>query len=253
MDKRFSLSGKRALITGSSRGIGRAIALSFAEAGADVVVHYVGNSECADETVKLIKGMHRDSFSIKANLADEDCADVIWKQLNEHFDGVDILVLNASHQIKKPWAEITASDFDLQMSINVRASMMLIQKAVPYMKSNGSGRVLSVGSVQELKPHPDMLVYSSSKAAQTMMIRSLAAQLAPFGITVNNIAPGVIMTDRNKDAYIDEIYRKQVTGLIPIGFWGEPEDCSGPALLLCSEAGRYITGQSLMIDGGKSL
>lgn len=253
MDKLFSLSGKRALITGSSRGIGRAIALSFARAGADIAVHYVGDSENAGETVDLIRGLQRKSFSIKVDLANENCADLIWEELTKHFDGVDILVLNASQQIKKPWEEITRSDFDLQMSVNVRASMMLIQKAVPYMRMAGAGRLLSVGSVQELKPHPDMLVYSASKAAQTMMIRSLAAQLAPVGITVNNIAPGVIMTDRNRDAYLDEIYRKQVTGLIPVGVWGEPEDCTGAALLLCSEAGRYITGQSLVIDGGKSL
>ena len=139
------------------------------------------------------------------------------------------------------------------MNINVRASMLLMQKAVPDMRRSGWGRILTIGSVQERKPHPDMLAYSASKAAQTAMALSLAAQLAPEGITVNNLAPGVILTDRCAGAFADESYRNKVTGLIPAGYWGEPEDCVGAALLLCSDAGRYITGHSLYVDGGKAL
>lgn len=253
METRFSLKGKRALITGSSRGIGKAIALSFAEAGADVVVHYAGNQRQADEVVSQIRDMGRKAFAIQMNLSESDCAERIWQEVESHFGGVDILVLNASQQIKKPWEAITLDDFDNQIAVNIRSSLMLMQKTVPYMKQKGWGRILAIGSVQEHKPHPDMLVYSASKAAQTMMVRSLASQLAPNGITVNNLAPGVIMTDRNLDAFSDETYRQKVTNLIPAGFWGEPKDCVGAAILLCSEAGRYITGQTLLVDGGKAL
>ena len=131
--------------------------------------------------------------------------------------------------------------------------MLLVQAAVPHMKKAGWGRVITVGSVQEAKPHPDMLVYSASKAAQTNMMRSLSVQLARDGITVNNVAPGVIYTDRNVEALSNPEYAKKVTDSIPVGFYGEPEDCAGIVSLLCSEDGRYITGQSIYVDGGKSV
>jgi NAD(P)-dependent dehydrogenase (short-subunit alcohol dehydrogenase family) len=253
MKELFDLKGKKALITGSSRGIGKAIAIGLADYGADVIVHYTERAEEAEKVVQSIQGAGGKALALKKNLMEPDCADAIFHIVEREFAGIDILILNASIQYKKPWEEITLHDFDDQMAINVRASLALIQKAVPYMKKNKWGRIVTVGSVQEYKPHPHMLVYSASKAAQTMMARSLAAQLALHGITVNNICPGVILTDRNKAAYLDEVYRKEVTGSIPAGYWGKPEDCVGGVLLLCSDAGRYITGESLLIDGGKAL
>ena len=121
------------------------------------------------------------------------------------------------------------------------------------MKEQKWGRIITIGSVQEAKPHPDMLVYSSSKAAQTNMMKSLSLQLAGDGITVNNVAPGVIYTDRNVEALSDAEYAKKVVSTIPTGFYGMPEDCAGIVSLLCSEEGRYITGQSIYVDGGKSV
>jgi NAD(P)-dependent dehydrogenase (short-subunit alcohol dehydrogenase family) len=132
-------------------------------------------------------------------------------------------------------------------------SLVLIQHTVPGMRKKKWGRIISIGSVQESKPHPDMLVYSASKAAQTMMIKSLALQLAADGITVNNIAPGIINTDRNTEALSDEAYAERVKSTIPLGYFGEKEDCAPIVRLLCTEEGRYITGQSIYVDGGKSL
>jgi len=121
------------------------------------------------------------------------------------------------------------------------------------MKAKGWGRVITIGSVQEAKPHPDMLVYSATKAAQTNMVESLSLQLAKDGITVNNVAPGVIYTDRNVEALSDKEYAQKVKDSIPVGFYGKPEDCAGIVSLLCSDEGRYITGQSIFVDGGKSI
>ena len=121
------------------------------------------------------------------------------------------------------------------------------------MRKKHWGRIVTVGSVQEAKPHPDMLVYSASKAAQTNMMRSLALQLAKDGITVNNVAPGVIDTDRNASVLSNAAYAAAVTASIPSGFYGRPSDCAGIIRLLCSEEGRYITGQSIYVDGGKSI
>ena len=121
------------------------------------------------------------------------------------------------------------------------------------MQEKKWGRIITIGSVQEKKPHPNMLVYSASKAAQSNMVHSLSLQLAKDGITVNNVAPGVIYTDRNVEALSDAAYAEKVKNLIPVGFYGEPWDCAGIVKLLCSEQGRYITGQSIYVDGGKSV
>lgn len=253
MEKLFDLTGKKALITGSSRGIGRALALGLGAYGADIAVHYSGQSAAANEVAAELHRLGRASTTIQVDLLEADAPQRIWRQAEQALGQVDILILNASMQIQKPWEQITLQDFEQQMTVNLRASMQLMQLAAPGMRARGWGRIVTIGSVQEERPHPDMLVYAASKAAQTMMVRSLAKQLAPQGITVNNLAPGVIMTDRNTAAYADKVYRAQVTASIPAGFWGQPEDCVGGVLWLCSEAGRYITGQSLIVDGGKAL
>ena len=165
----------------------------------------------------------------------------------------DVLILNASLQYRTPWQEITTKACYEQLNCNFVSSMMLIQAVADNMKKKGWGRIVTIGSVQEAKPHPDMLVYSASKAAQTNMVKSLSLQLAKDGITVNNVAPGVIYTDRNVEALSDPEYAKKVTDSIPVGFYGEPEDCAGIVSLLCSDEGRYITGQNIFVDGGKSV
>ncbi len=240
---------KRALVTGSSRGIGRAIALTLAEAGYEVIVHCAGNVAKAAETKALIEQAGGKATIIQADLSKTDET----TRLASEMGLVDVLVLNASIQYRTPWAEISREAAYDQINCNFVSSLMLIQAAVPHMKEAGWGRIITIGSVQEAKPHPDMLVYSASKAAQTNMMQSLSLQLAAYGITVNNIAPGVIYTDRNVEALSDPAYAAKVTATIPVGFYGVPEDCGGMVRLLCSDEGRYITGQSIYIDGGKSV
>lgn len=245
----FDLNGKKALVTGSARGIGRAIAIKLAECGAEVVVHGAGNIAKANETAEIIKNNGGKSSVHMCDLSNPDNV----KGFIEKIGNVDILVLNASMQIKKKWDDITVDDFYTQVNCNLLASMLLIKEAVPYMRSKKWGRILTVGSVQESKPHPDMLIYSASKAAQTNMVKSLSLQLANDGITVNNLAPGVIYTDRNVEALSDPDYAAKVTASIPVGFYGTPDDCAPTAALLCSNEGRYITGQNIFVDGGKSV
>ena len=245
----FDLTGHRAFVTGSSRGIGSAIALELARGGADVIVHASRLSEKAKAISEEIRKMGRESSVIAADLCSPESVEGMLEALPD----VDIIVLNASVQIRKPWTEITVEEYEQQMNCNFLASMMIAQHCVGYMKEKGWGRIVTIGSVQELKPHPEMLVYSSSKCAQRSMVRSLAGQLAKYRITVNNVAPGVIYTDRNKEALADESYAKSVMDSIPLGYYGEKEDLVGIVRLLCSEQGRYITGQSIFVDGGKSL
>ena len=240
---------KVALVTGSSRGIGRAIAIRLAKDGYRVIVHGAGNVDKANEVRDIILENGGEAEVVMADLCDLDATKAFCAKLPE----IDVLVLNASVQIRRPWNEISTEECYTQLNCNFVSSLMLIQAASENMKNNKWGRIITVGSVQEAKPHPDMLVYSASKAAQTNMVVSLSLQLAKDGITVNNVAPGVIYTDRNVEALSDPVYAKKVTDSIPVGFYGEPDDCAGVVSLLCSDGGRYITGQSIYVDGGKSV
>lgn len=240
---------KVALITGSSRGIGRAIAIRLAKDGYRVIVHGAGNVDKANEVKDIIISNGGEAEVITADLCDLKAT----KDFCSKLKAIDVLVLNASVQIRRPWNEISVEECYSQLNCNFVSSMLLIQAVAENMKKNKWGRIITVGSVQEAKPHPDMLVYSASKAAQTNMVTSLSLQLAKDGITVNNVAPGVIYTDRNIEALSDPVYAKKVTDSIPVGFYGEPDDCAGIVSLLCSEEGRYITGQSIYVDGGKSV
>lgn len=240
---------KTAFITGSSRGIGKAIALRLAADGFRVILHGVNQSKHIQKLKEEIEQNGGVAEIATANLCDLEAT----KKISSVVANADVLVLNASLQYRTPWQEITTEACYEQLNCNFVSSMLLVQAAVPHMKETGWGRIITIGSVQEAKPHPDMLVYSASKAAQTNMMQSLSLQLARNGITVNNIAPGVIYTDRNVEALSDPEYAKKVTDSIPVGFYGEPKDCAGIVSLLCSEDGRYITGQSIYVDGGKSV
>ena len=240
---------KTAFVTGSSRGIGRAIALRLAEDGFRLILHGIREGEQIISLKKEIEGKGGVAEVITGNL----CATEETKGLAEAVSDVDVLVLNASVQYRTPWAQITTDECYDQLNCNFISSLLLIQAVVPHMKKEGWGRIITIGSVQEVKPHPDMLVYSASKAAQTNMVQSLSLQLAKDGITVNNVAPGVIYTDRNVEALSDPVYAQKVRDSIPVGFYGTPQDCTGIVSLLCSEDGRYITGQNLFVDGGKSV
>ena len=240
---------KTAFITGSSRGIGRAIALRLASDGFKVILHGASESNHIKNLKDEIEKNGGAAEIITADLCDLEAT----KSLAEKVKDIDVLILNASIQYRTPWQEITTEACYDQLNCNFISSVLLTQATVLNMKKKGWGRIITIGSVQEAKPHPDMLIYSASKAAQTNMMQSLSLQLASSGITVNKVAPGVIYTDRNIESLSDPEYAKKVTDSIPVGFYGEPKDCAGIVSLLCSDEGRYITGQSIYVDGGKSV
>lgn len=249
----LDLKRKKALITGSSRGIGRAFAIALARLGVDVAVHYAGNHDAAREVEREIKALGCECSRICVDLTSPDCANLIWKEMQSGIGLPDILVLNASVQHRKPWVEVSIAEFEQQINCNIRSAWLLSQKFIPQMAENGWGRVITIGSIHEAKPNPDMLVYAITKAAQTHMAQTLARQYARNGVTVNCLAPGVIQTDRNAAALSNQEWRDRVVARIPAGYLGETVDCAGMLALLCSEEGRYITGQNIFIDGGMSL
>lgn len=241
----FSLKGKRALITGSTQGIGYAIARAFIEYGAEVYIHCSSDEEKA----KRISRELGSGLFVTGDLGDEECVRRLFETTGE----CDIVVANASVQKRAPWEKITREDFEWQINVNLRSTLELMQTYIPPMQRKGWGRFLAVGSVQQYCPHPLMAVYSASKCAIQNLVENIAKQVGPDGVTVNNLVPGVITTPRNAAALEDEEYKNKVLGGIPVGFLGEPCDCAGAALLLCSDAGRYITGIELPVDGGMKL
>ncbi len=253
MMKRYDLTGRAALVTGSSRGIGRAIALGLAQCGAAVAVHGTKPAKTLDETLTDVRKLSPRSVAVTGDLSQPDVPAKLVAETISSLGGLDILVANASIQIRKPWAEVTQAEAEQQMQVNFHATWRMIQAAVSAMRAKKWGRILTIGSVQQQRPHPDMVVYAASKSAQENLVRNLAKQLGPDGITVNNLAPGVILTDRSTPVLADETYAERVRSFIPLRFFGESEDCVGAALVLCSDAGRYITGADFRVDGGMSL
>lgn len=249
----FSLKGKTALVTGGSQGIGKAISLALAEYGANVVINYLSDSKIAEETAGEIAQFGVKCRLIQCDLSRLDSAKTISGFLREHNLEVDILVINASIQIRKSWNEVTPEEFEIQINTNFRASLFLIQELFPTMQQKKWGRILTIGSVQQLRPHQQMIVYAASKVAQLSMVKSMAPQFGPCGVTINNIAPGAFCTGRNEEVLKDKAYKANVVTKIPMGYIGESSDCAATALLLCSDAGKYITGQDIFIDGGMSL
>ena len=229
--EKFDLTGKIALVTGSTRGIGKAIGDAFEEYGAKVIRH---NTKVCD-------------------LSEPAAIDAFFDGLEKEGMLPDILVANASIQAKIPWTEFPMDEAQKEIQVNFLATLRMFQRCYPKMKAQGWGRLIAVGSVNERRPHPEMCVYAATKSAQENLVRGLARQVAKEGITVNNLCPGVFFTDRNKECLADPVYSKKVTDAIPLHDYAMPEDAAGAAVLLASDAGRYITGATILIDGGLSI
>lgn len=249
----FDLKGKTALVTGSGQGIGRAIALQLARQGARVIINWRSHDDVAAETLRALDDIGAEYITWKYDLSQESVRSDFETFLSIRALSVDILVLNASVQIRSAWEKISAEQFETQMHVNVRASLALIQACVTGMREKHWGRIVTVGSVQQWRPNTSMTIYAASKAAQSNMTRTLSTQLAKDGITINNIAPGAIETVRNEEVLADAAYRRKIENSIPVGFVGQPSDIAPLVMLLCSDEGRYLTGADIPIDGGMSI
>jgi NAD(P)-dependent dehydrogenase (short-subunit alcohol dehydrogenase family) len=248
----FRLTGKTALVTGARREIGRALALALAGAGARIAVHHAGTPEEATDAntvVSEIQALGVEAAPFAQDFAQDDAGHHLAAAVTA-WSPVDILVLNASIEILEDFPAVTREHFDRQIAVNLRTTMELLQDLVPAMADRGWGRVVTIGSVQQERPHPQMLVYAGTKAAQLNWALSLARQYGAKGVTVNNLAPGAILTARNRDQMVTE--GAALAQRIPVGRLGRPDDLTGAALLLCSDAGCYINGINLFVDGGRS-
>ena len=248
----FRLSGRTALVTGARREIGRAIGLGLAGAGARLAIHHAGTAEelsDAAAVVREIQAMGGEAAAFGQDFAHDDAGHHLAAAVTA-WAPVDILVLNASIELPEDFLAITRERFDRQIAINLRSTMELLQALVPAMAERNWGRVVTIGSVQQERPHPAMFVYAGTKAAQFNWALSLARQFGSRGVTVNTLAPGAILTARNRDQMAVE--GEALTQRIPAGRLGRPDDLVGAAMLLCSDAGSYINGANLFVDGGRT-
>jgi NAD(P)-dependent dehydrogenase (short-subunit alcohol dehydrogenase family) len=248
----FRLSGRTALVTGGRREIGRAIALGLAGAGARLAVHHAGTAEEATDAAGVVSEIHAIGGEAQAFAQDfsRDDAGTQLAAAVTAWAPIDILVLNASIELPEDFQSITRERFDRQIAVNLRTTLELLQALVPPMAERGWGRVLTIGSVQQERPHPAMFVYAGTKAAQRNWSLSLARQFGGNGVTVNNLAPGAILTARNRTQMAVE--GEALVQRIPTGRLGRPDDLAGAAMLLCSDAGSYINGANLFVDGGRT-
>ncbi len=242
------LDGKVALVTGASRGIGRAIAIALAKEGASVAVNYAGNSEKAGQVVSEIKEIGSEAVAIQGDVTDADSVTAMVKSVAEQFGKIDILVNNAGITRDNLLIRMKEDDWDSVINTNLKG-VFLCTKAVsrPMMKQR-QGRVINISSVVGVSGNAGQANYTAAKAGVIGLTKTSAKELAARGITVNAIAPGFIETDMTND--LNEEVGEQMRKQIPLGRFGSPEDVAKTVVFLASEDSSYITGQTIQVDGG---
>lgn len=244
----MNLSGKTAIVTGGSRGIGKAIALKLAEKGANIVVNYTSNSNMAEETVNEIKNMGREALAIKADVSNPDDVKNLVKEVEKSFSSIDILVNNAGITRDTLLIRMKDDDWDKVMNVNLKGTFLCTKLVGKKMMKQRSGRIVNITSVVGIIGNAGQANYSASKAGVIGFTKSTAKELSSRGINVNAVAPGFIqteMTEKLSEEVVDN-YAKN----IPLGKLGKPEDVANVVAFLCSQESAYLTGQVINVDGG---
>ncbi|WP_028563172.1 2-dehydro-3-deoxy-D-gluconate 5-dehydrogenase KduD [Paenibacillus pinihumi] len=244
----FDLSGRTAVVTGAGRGLGKAVALGLAEAGADVVL--VTNSTPADDLKQEIAALGRKALTIQANVGDQSQLPGIIRQTLEQFGRIDILVNNAGIIRRTPAADHAFEDWQEVLDVNLNAVFTLCQLAGREMIAQGSGKIINIASMLSFQGGINVPGYTASKHAIAGLTKALGNEWASKGVQVNAIAPGYMSTDNTEALRGDPVRSRQILERIPAGRWGELEDMKGPAVFLASSASDYMNGHVLCVDGG---
>ena len=245
----FSLSGRTALVTGASRGIGRAIAVALAEAGADVVCASTRRSG-TDETAAAVRDSGRRAWQVSADLSDPEGPGVLADAAFEAAGEVHVLVNNAGTIRRHPALEFPLDDWQAVVQTNLTAVFQLAQRVGAPMVARGSGKVVNVASLLSFQGGVTVPAYTASKHGVAGLTKALANEWAAHGVTVNAIAPGYIRTDNTQALQDNETRNRQILERIPAGRWGEASDLGGAAVFLASRASDYVTGTVVTVDGG---
>jgi enoyl-[acyl-carrier protein] reductase III len=257
MEQPDRFAGKIALVTGSGRGIGKAIALRFAAEGADIVLNYFRNRDTAEATAEEIRALGRQVHVARADIGDPEDLERLVDSAAEELGGLDILVHNAASGYNRPVMEQRVKGWDWTLNINARAALFLAQRAAPVMAARGGGAMVNISSVGSQRVLPEYVVVGASKAALEAVTRYLAVELAPMKIVVNAVSAGMVKTDAlqhfpNMRERFEEIYA-QALDRTPAGQMLTSEDVAGVVAFLCSPEAFMIRGQTILIDGGTTL
>ena len=247
----MKLEGKVALVTGSSSGIGQAIAIRLAKEGANIIINYRSSREEAQETQEQVEATGRQAQIVQADVSIVEEVRKLVEAGIEAFGKLDILVNNAGIEKRADFWDVTEADYDKVIDVNLKGVFFGTQAMVQHLRETGQpGRIINISSVHEELPFPHFTSYCASKGGVKMMMRNLAVELGPLGITINNVAPGAIATPINQELLNNPEQLKKVTQNIPLGRLGEPEDVAGLVAFLASDEAKYITGSTFYVDGG---
>lgn len=245
---RFKLDGKLALVTGSAGGLGAAIAIALAEAGASVACH--GNRRPADDTSQQIRVLGRVSQSFAADLSVPDGAELLFKAVQTSMGAPDILVNNAGTIYRSPAEEYDLQEWLTVIQVNLNSAFRLSQLAARNMLKRRQGKIINIASLLSFQGGIRVPAYAASKGGLAQLTKALANEWAAHEVQVNAIAPGYFRTENTEALQKDELRNKQILERIPSGRWGDPEDIAGAAVFLASPASDYVTGEVLVVDGG---
>ncbi len=245
--------GKIVLVTGGSRGIGRAIALKFAGEGADVIINYLRKRSAAEETAEAIRAHGVRAHLVKADVGDLNSLNAMFDEIEREFDGLDILVNNAASGYIRPIMEQKPKGWEWTININARSHLFAAQRAVPLMQKRGGGHIIGISSLGSQFVLPEYVVIGISKAAVETLTRYLAVELAPYNIRANAVSGGVVDTDALKFFPNREAMLRQSLEKTPAGRLVTPEDIANVVAFLCTPDADMIRGQTIVVDGGYSL
>ena len=255
------LAGQPALVTGANSGIGKAVALGLARAGADVVINYVAAPDDADAVAHEIEAMGRRAMTIRADVSKEDDVAAMFAQAIDHFGTLHVMVSNAGLQRDSPFDQMTLDQWNTVISVNLTGQFLCTRAATREFKRRGvdlsvsvaAGKILCMSSVHQVIPWAGHANYAASKGGVDMLMRSIAQELAPHQIRVNSIAPGAIRTPINTVAWNTTAAYEDLMTLVPYKRIGEPDDIARAAVWLASDSADYVTGATLFVDGGMTL
>ncbi len=248
----MKLQGRRVLVTGSSQGIGREVALRLAQEGADVIVNYRSHPEEGESASAEIRALGRRSVAVGADLANVAEVRTLVERAAQELGGLDILVNNAGIEVHDAFLDVREEDYDRVLAVNLKGVFFATQSFARLRRNAGQpgGRVINISSVHEDLPFPNFTPYCASKGGLKMLMRNLSIELAPLGITVNNIAPGAIETPINAKLLHDPAKLSALVANIPLARLGKTQDVAGAVAFLASEDAAYVTGATLVVDGG---
>lgn len=248
--KLFDLTGKAAIITGGSKGLGLAMAAGLASAGADVMLVNRNANEGAQAAQQLTEEYGKKAIAYSADVTSQDQMEAMAAEAMDNFGRIDILINSAGINIRGAIDELTLEQFNQVMNINVNGTWLASKAVVPYMKKAGNGRIINLASTLGLVGLANRTPYTSSKGAVVQMTRALALELAPDNINVNGICPGPFLTEMNIPIADSEEAKKFIVGATALGRWGKLEEIQGVALFLASDAATYMVGSIITVDGG---